>query len=324
MKKYVSSYALCFFCISLLLLVPYQAKAEDAMVYGSRPWDDADKTSILEEVGGSGASKSGDKTALDVGLSSNESAEKKESSHSTLLGGDYSTMRSAASYDPTFILQRARSFYTSPAAVWESSVAMTGGVIHAGLASAEQASRDEAAGAFAQEQAYIMGLSASPNAAKLLERYRNCKQRILEEDQLAVAGLSATTFQAIKHCTGSFQVGVAIPDPISESSLSNAGPETATSPDDEDNRPEPIYLEQAFRDGDPALAVPAARTVCEAATVDTVPACFQRTLWDYVYHFVSADGLWGRNTRKWTWSDEKSLYFGNIIYTEFKNSQQDL
>ncbi|NBW41841.1 hypothetical protein EBR25_12690, partial [bacterium] len=104
-------------------------------------------------------------------------------------------------------------------------------------------------------------------------------------------------------------------------------------PDDEDNRPDPRYVQQALRDdnGDPTQAG-ANRLECQlpTTTFDSIPECFQRTLWDYVYHFVSEDpdlsvpSSVERNSRKWTWSDEKSLYFGNIIYTEFKNSQQDL
>jgi hypothetical protein len=247
-----------------------------------------------------------------------------------LVGGDYSKMSSAAAYAPSLVRQNFNYFFSSPMAVTHSAVAMTGGIIHQGLVKAQEASQREVQGAFQQEQAYLMSLAASPDGERLIAAYRNCKKRMLAGNPTpGTPGIPVTNFHAIKHCVGGYDEIPFVPTGFSRGGLGQASHETQVQLEDQNNRPEPIYVEREVRESEGNVTdLTEARLHCASATYDEglppsekEPECFERSLWDYVYHFVPKrplDGLIERNPLKWMWSDEKAFYFGNVKYTEYK------
>lgn len=295
----------------------------DPLIYGNNPWNEEEEVSIMEGIAGAGTNTTGDRSASDVTLQSYESSESVESEETMLMGGDYSKMRSAAAYSTSLQKNRANSYFTSPAAVFESAVALTGGVIHHGLAAAEQASRDEAMGAFEQEQAYLTSLAATPDGARFIAAYRNCKEDILKGGGTG----SVSTFQAIKHCVGGYDEAPSIAAIGSTGDLFTASAATQVQLKHQDNRPDPIEVQQIARDTNGSFnQVATARVQCElpTSTYNSKPKCYERSLWDYVYHFVKKRPTSvfdsERNPLMWMWSDEKAFYFGNVKYTEYKMS----
>ncbi|MGA1192515.1 MAG: hypothetical protein ACO3XO_09565, partial [Bdellovibrionota bacterium] len=315
---------LCFFFLSATDILA------NPLMYGTNPWDEDNLISTMEGVGGAGSYTTGEKSSSDVNLQSFESGESTARKETILVGGDYSKMSSAAANAPSLVRQNFNYFFSSPMAVTHSAVAMTGGIIHQGLVKAQEASQREVQGAFQQEQAYLMSLAASPDGARFIAAYRNCKKRILDGGAIpGNLGLSVTNFQAIKHCVGGYDETPSIPDILNPSSLSQVSHETQVQLEDQNNRPEPIYVEKEVRDNNGLIgALNTARVRCASATYDEglipalkEPECFERSLWDYVYHFVPKrplNGLIERNPLKWMWSDEKAFYFGNVKYTEYK------
>ncbi|MCB0328145.1 MAG: hypothetical protein KDD70_00740 [Bdellovibrionales bacterium] len=220
--------------------------------------------------------------------------------------GDYHRMKGSVMRSGPLLGALTANMYTSPLAILMASINLTDSSLGAAFSAANEESHFGATGTFTQLETYLKSLEGLPDELQRKEEFSGCIKRIFDQTTVPMSILDA-----IKQCTGGFDV--AIPDVATN--LSSTSTSQARVQDIQ-NIPNTVGIEKALRAGttpDPECI--GALVAAGTPILSSNDECYERTLWQYIFHHVSQNPILGNETR-WAMEDEARLYYGNMVFYE--------